>query len=79
MKKQPSTTLSQIQNNLSPIPLRDETNIGIPFLNRSMFAALPLIYGITLGGAEKILDRYLPGKPVSLTEETSSSPLQEEE
>ena len=79
MKKQPSTTLSQMQNNLSPIPLRDETNIGMPFLNRSMFAALSLIYGITLGGAEKILDRYLPCKPVSLMAETSSSPLQKEE
>jgi hypothetical protein len=30
-----------------------------------MFTALPLIYGNTLGGAEKMLDRYLPGKPTS--------------
>jgi hypothetical protein len=64
---------------LGPSSLQDEINIGIPLLNKSMFAALPLIYGIMLGGAEKILDRYLPGKPVSLTTETSSSPLQEEE
>jgi hypothetical protein len=34
---------------------------------------LPLVYGITLGGAEKILDPYLFEKPVSLSADTSSS------
>jgi len=44
------------------LPLED-LNLGIPLLNKSMFAALPLIYGITLGGAEAFLDRYLPRTP----------------
>jgi hypothetical protein len=64
---------------LIPLLPKEELNLGIPLLNRSMFAALPLIYGITLGAAEKILDRSFPGKPVTLTKETSSSPLQEEQ
>jgi hypothetical protein len=58
---------------------QEDISLGIPLLNKIMFAALPLIYGITLGGAEKILDRYLPGKPVSPTTEASSSPPQVEE
>ena len=50
---------------LGPSSPTDDINLGIPLLNRSMFAALPLIYGITLGGAEAILDRYLPRTPAS--------------
>jgi hypothetical protein len=48
-----------------PLLPKEDLNLGIPLLNKSMFAALPLIYGITLGGAEAILDRYLPRKPAS--------------
>jgi hypothetical protein len=50
---------------LIPLLPKEDLNLGIPLLNRSMFAALPLIYGITLGGAEVILDRYLPRTPAS--------------
>jgi len=63
---------------LGPSSPTDDINLGIPLLNRGMFAALPLIYGITLGAAEKILDHYLPRKPAVLTTETASSPQQEE-
>ena len=44
---------------------QEDLNLGIPLLNKSMFAALPLIYGITLGVAEKTLDHYLPRRPIS--------------
>ena len=46
----------------SSFPNPDIT-FGIPLLNKSMFAALFVIYGITLGVAEKVFDRYLPRKP----------------
>jgi len=48
----------------SSFPNPDIT-FGIPLLNKSMFGALILIYGITLGVAEKVFDRYLPRKPTS--------------
>jgi hypothetical protein len=64
---------------LGPSSPNDDINLGIPLLNKIMFAALPLLYSITLGGAEKILDRYLPRKPVSLTTETPGSLPHEEQ
>ena len=48
---------------LIPLLPREDLSLGMPLLNRSMFAALPLIYGLTLGIAEKAFDHYLPGKP----------------
>ena len=48
----------------SSFPNPDIT-FGIPLLNKTMFAALFVIYGITLGVAEKVFDRYLPRKPTS--------------
>jgi uncharacterized membrane protein len=48
---------------LIPLLPTEDLNLGIPLLNRSMFAALPLIYGLTLGVAEKAFDHYLPRKP----------------
>jgi len=56
-----------LPNVLMPSPLlpEEDLNLGIPFLNKSMFAALPLLYGITLGGAEKVFDHYLPRRPTS--------------
>ena len=54
-------TLSQ------PLKLPEEDIIhgvasqGIPYLNNVLFGSLPLIFGIVLGSAERILDRYLPG------------------
>jgi hypothetical protein len=71
--------ISGLPSLLGPSSPGDDINLGIPLLNRGMFATLPLIYGITLGAAEKILDRYLPRKPIFLTTETASSPAQEEE
>lgn len=50
---------------LLPLLPPEDISLGIPLLNKIMFAALPLIFGITLGGAEKMLDCYLPGKAVS--------------
>ena len=70
--------ISGLLSLLIPLLPQEDIRLGIPLLNKVMFAALPLVYGITLGGAEKILDRYLPGKPVSLTTNTSSSQVQEE-
>lgn len=63
-----------LPNLLGPSSPGDDINLGIPLLNKIMFAALPLIYGITLGGAEAILDRYLPRKPASTEGEIKSSP-----
>ena len=48
---------------LIPLLPKEDLSLGIPLLNRSMFAALPLIYGLTLGVAEKAFDHYLPRKP----------------
>lgn len=36
--------------------------LGIPLLNKSMFGALFIMYGLTLGVAEKAFDHYLPGR-----------------
>lgn len=56
---------------LGPSSPTDDINLGIPMLNRCMFAALPIIYGLVLGGAEKILDHSLARKPLSLTTEVA--------
>ncbi len=61
-----------LPNLLGPSSPGDDINLGNPLLNRCMFAALPLIYGMTQGGAEAILARYLPRKPVSLDGEIKS-------
>ena len=49
----------------SPLLPKEDLNLGNPLLNRIMFAALPLLYGIALGGTEAILNRYRPYKPPS--------------
>ncbi len=54
-----------LPNLRGPSSPNDDIDLGRLLLNRSMFAALAFIYGITLGGAEAILDRYLPRKPAS--------------
>ena len=69
---------------LGPSSPSDDINLGIPLLNKMMFATLPLIYGITLGGAEKFLDLYLPhaspaaktDTPAAIPAEKASSPLE---
>lgn len=50
---------------LIPLLPTEDLSLGIPLLNKSMFAALALIYGLALGGTEALLHRYLPGKPTS--------------
>ena len=55
-----------------------DINFGIPLLNKNMFGALIIMYGITLGVAEKILDRYLPGKAVSTKTEAPGPQPHEE-
>jgi hypothetical protein len=42
-----------------------DISFGIPLLNKCLFAALILLYGITLGVAEKVFDHYLPRKATS--------------
>ena len=55
-----------------------DINFGIPLLNKSMFGALMVIYGITLGVAEKTFDHFLPRKPTSTgTDIPTSVPTQE--
>jgi hypothetical protein len=57
----------------SSFPNPDIT-FGIPLLNKSMFGILFVIYGITLGVAEKVFDRYLPRKPTP-TRTDMSTPI----
>jgi len=54
---------------LIPLLPTEDLSLGMPLLNKSMFAALPLIYGLTLGIAEKAFDHYLPGKPTPTKED----------
>ncbi len=48
----------------SSFPNPDIT-FGIPLLNKSMFGALIIIFGLILGVAEKTYDHYLPHKSTS--------------
>ena len=57
---------------LLPLLPPEDIRLGIPLLNKLMFAALPLIFGIALGGAEILLDRCLPGKATSSEGEIKS-------
>ena len=63
---------------LIPLLPREDLSLGMPLLNKSMFAALALIYGLTLGGTEALLDRYLPGKPTSVKKDLPA-PITNEE
>ena len=42
-----------------------DINFGIPLLNKNMFGALIIIFGLILGVAEKTYDHYLPHKSTS--------------
>lgn len=64
---------------LIPLLPREDLSLGMPLLNKFMFATLPLIFGIALGGAEILLDRYLPGKPSPMKTDIASSPPHVEE
>lgn len=41
----------------------DDFALGIPLLDKIMFGALFILYGLTLGVAEKAFDHFLPRKP----------------
>ena len=70
--------ISGLLSLMIPLLPPEDISLGTPLLNKFMFSTLPLIFGISLGGAEKILDHYLPGKPGTLPPDTSSSQVQEE-
>ena len=63
---------------LIPLLPREDLSLGIPLLNKSMFAALALIYGLALGGTEALLHRYLPGKPTSARKDLPAPIISEE-
>ena len=63
---------------LIPLLPREDLSLGIPLLNKSMFAALALIYGLALGGTEALLHRYLPGKPTSTRKDLPAPIISEE-
>jgi hypothetical protein len=52
--------------------------LGIPLLNKCMFGTLIVIYGITLGVAEKTCDHYLPRRPTSTKTDILASSRNEE-
>ena len=63
---------------LIPLLPKEDLSLGIPLLNKSMFAALALIYGLALGGTEALLHRYLPGKPTSARKDLPAPIISEE-
>jgi lipid-A-disaccharide synthase-like uncharacterized protein len=63
---------------LGPSSPNDDINLGIPLLNKGMFATLIVIYGITLGVAEKTFDHYLPRRPTSTKTDILASSRNEE-
>jgi hypothetical protein len=65
--------LTQILSILNAASLAGDINLGVPLLNRAMFAALALIYGLALGVGEKVFDRILPRSPKPATTDTSST------
>ncbi|GAC1464517.1 MAG: hypothetical protein PVS3B3_27750 [Ktedonobacteraceae bacterium] len=56
----------------------DDFALGIPLLNKIMFGVLFIIYGLTLGVAEKAFDHFLPRKPTSATTNILAPDLNEE-
>lgn len=51
-----------------------DISLGIPLLNKALFAALALVYGLSLGLGEKFFDRILPRPAQPRTTDTSSTP-----
>jgi hypothetical protein len=62
---------------LGPSSPGDDINLGNPLLDRCMFAALPLIYGITLGGTEVLLDRFIPRNRGTIGGDTTETDLKD--
>ena len=50
-----------------------DINLGIPLLNKALFAALALLYGLALGLGEKFFDRILPRAPKPVASDTEAS------
>ena len=50
---------------LIPLLPKEDLALGIPLLNKIMFGVLSIIYGLTLGVAEKVFDHYLPRRTAS--------------
>jgi membrane protease YdiL (CAAX protease family) len=50
-----------------------DINLGIPLLNKVLFAALALVYGLALGLGEKFFDRILPRAPEPAATDTPTS------
>ena len=65
--------ITQLITILDAASLVGDINLGIPLLNRAMFAALALIYGLALGLGEKFFDRILPRSPNPAATDTSGS------
>lgn len=49
-----------------------DINLGIPLLNKALFAVLAIVYGFALGAGEKFFDRILPRPAQPRTTDTSS-------
>src|ERR1700730_10297374 len=65
--------ITQLISILDAASLAGDINLGVPLLNRALFAALALIYGLALGVGEKIFDRILPRSPKPVTTDASST------
>lgn len=48
----------------------DDFALGILLLDKFMFGSLVILYGLTLGVAEKAFDSFLPRKPTSIGTDT---------
>lgn len=68
--------ITQLIGILDAASLVGDISLGIPLLNRAMFAVLALIYGLALGGGEKVFNRILPRSPNPATTDTSSSQVE---
>lgn len=66
--------LSQVFIYVNSQSLVGDINLGIPLLNKSLFAVLALVYGLSLGFGEKFFDRILPRATQPHAEDSSSTP-----
>ena len=65
--------LSQVFIYLNSQSLVGDINLGIPLLNKALFAGLALVYGLALGIGEKFFDHILPRAAQPRTKDTSST------
>lgn len=62
--------LTQVIIYVNSQSLVGDINLGIPLLNKALFAALALVYGLALGLGEKLFERILPRSPKPATPDT---------